>query len=731
MELLDFQVEAEQFLLDCCWRSRKRDIILKSPTGSGKTVILLKMIYDYLQEDSKTIFVWLTPGTVDLEEQSSQRMNELFPSIETQDVYDVIADGFNPKKVPFINWEMITKSGNTAIGKSDRKNLYDRIYEARLDEYQFILVIDEEHLYDTPNARKLIERFQPIHIVRASATARQNNLAEYMNIPIDKVINSGLITKYIIVNEGLPDNDNDNSYDTEAGQLIDFAIEKQNQIRAEYKEKDIILNPLIMIQLPNTSDDLLADVEEYLEEKYAINYDNERLARRLTGRYKGNLTDIKRYDSSVDVLIFKEAGNVGWDCPRAKILVKLRTGMSENFEIQTIGRIRRMPFRMHYDNEILDNAFLYTYDVRFSQSVIEDLDNNAFHNVTVSIKENIQNIVLTKEYKSEDLICFGERELFDTIYKYYGKKYSLTRNKEKNKELLEFNHYSLSTQIETMFYRGEIVDISLEDLRSSDIVKRNIDVDLKIHRADLMHSIKTIADKIGLEYDRTKTILNKLFYKKDLYNKKILALSKKDYYSFIINNTDLIKKDIDEAISQETQQLTLKLPNSTWSIPEKDQVRVTSLDNPRKMEKNIMKEYPYVPSKSRSEKEFEKYVENSDYFKWIYKNGESSDRHFCIVYGNRAKQKLFFPDYILLDCNDKIWIIETKGGEDSNHIDKNIDKEVYNKFNSLKIYASKYKINFGFVRDSEITDLLYLSSSEYIDDLTNDVWVKLDDIFKN
>lgn len=729
MELLDFQVDAEQFLLDCCWRSRKRDIILKSPTGSGKTVILLKMIYDYLQEDSKTIFVWLTPGTVDLEEQSSQRMNELFPNIETQDVYDVIADGFNPKKVPFINWEMITKSGNTAIEKSDRKNLYDRIYEARLDEYQFILIIDEEHLYDTPNARLLIERFQPIHIVRASATARQNDLAEYMNIPIDKVINSGLITKYIIVNEGLKDNDDDNTYVGEAGQLIDLAIIKQSQIRDEYKEKELTLNPLIMIQLPNTSDDLLEEVEVYLDEKYAINYENGRLARRLTGRYKGNLNDIKRYDSSVDVLIFKEAGNVGWDCPRAKILVKLRTGMSENFEIQTIGRIRRMPFRTHYDNEILDNAFLYTYDIRFSQSVIEDLDNRAFHNITVSIKDDIQNIVLTKEYKSEDLIGFGERELYNTIYKYYSQKYDLTRNKVKNKEVLEYNHYSLSTQIETMFYHGEIVDISLEDLRSSDIVKRNIDVDLKIHRADLMHSIRTISEKIGLEYDRTKTILNKLFYKKDIYSKKILDLSKKDYYSFIINNTEMIKKDIDEAISQETQQLTLKLPNANWSIPENDQVRVTSLDNPRKMEKNIMKEYPYVPSKSRSEKEFEKFVENSNYFKWIYRNGESFDRHFCIVYGNRAKQKLFFPDYILLDSNDKIWIIETKGGEDSNHKDKNIDKDVYNKFNSLKNYATKNKINFGFVRDSEVTDLLYISNTEYVDDLTNEVWIKLDDVF--
>lgn len=730
MELLDFQVEAEQFLLDCCWRSRKRDIILKSPTGSGKTVILLKMIYDYLQEDSKTIFVWLTPGTVDLEEQSSQRMNELFPNIETQDVYDVIADGFNPKKVPFINWEMITKSGNTAIEKSDRKNLYDRIYEARLDEYQFILVIDEEHLYDTPKARALIERFQPIHIVRASATARQNNLAEYMNIPIDKVINSGLITKYIIVNEELSDNNDDNSYVNEAGQLLDLALAKQNQIREEYEKNNIVLNPLIMVQLPNTSDDLLEDVENYLEDKYGINYDNGRLARRLTGRYKGNLNDIKRYDSPIDILIFKEAGNVGWDCPRAKILVKLRTGMSENFEIQTIGRIRRMPFRVHYDNQILDNAFLYTYDVKFTQSVIEDLDNNAFHNITVSLKDNVENITLLKEYKSEDLIGFGERELFDSIYKYYNKKYDLSRNQEKNKEILEFNEYSLSTQIETMFYQGEIIDISLEDLRSNDIVSRNIDVDLKTHRADLMHSIKTISEKIGLEYDRTKTILNKLFYKKDLYSKKLLNLSKKEYYSFIINNTDIIKKDIDEAISQETQQLSMKLPNSEWKIPDTDQVRVTTLDNPRKMEKNIMKDYPYVPNKSRSEKEFEKYVETSSFFKWIYKNGESSDRHFCIVYGNRTKQKIFFPDYILLDKNNNTWIIETKGGEDVNHKDKNIDKEVFNKFNSLKNYSNKNHLNFGFVRDSEVTDLLYLSNTIYTNDLTDEAWVKLDDVFK-
>ncbi len=484
-----------------------------------------------------------------------------------------------------------------------------------------------------------------------------------------------------------------------------------------------------MIQLPNTSDDLLKEVEDYLEEKFGINYENNRLARRLTGRHKGNLDDIKRYDSPIDVLIFKEAGNVGWDCPRAKILVKLRTGMTENFEIQTVGRIRRMPYQKHYDNFLLDNSFLYTYDTKFTQSVMEDLDNNAFYNITVKLKPNFDNIILNKEYKIENMIGFGERELFNTIYKFFVEKYFLTKNQAKNKELLQYHDYSNSIKIETMFYQGKIIDISLEDLKESDIVKRDIEVDLKVHKMDFMHSIKTISDGIGIDINRTKIILKKLFYKNDLYNKKILNLSKKEFYAFIINNVEALKKDIDEAINQETEQLTLKCPKSQWLIPCEDQVRIPSLDNTKKMKKNVMNDYPYIPSKSRCEKEFEDYIETSEFFQWIYKNGESSERHFSIVYGNRAKQKLFFPDYILLDKNNNIWIIETKGGEDKNHEDKNIDKNAKNKFLALKKYASNYNIHFGFVRDSEVTGLLYMSNTEYTDDLNKDIWIELDKIF--
>ena len=43
--------------------------------------------------------------------------------------------------------------------------------------------------------------------------------------------------------------------------------------------------------------------------------------------------------------------------------------MSEVFEIQTIGRIRRMPEAKHYGSDLLDSCYLYTLDEKFTESV--------------------------------------------------------------------------------------------------------------------------------------------------------------------------------------------------------------------------------------------------------------------------------------------------------------------------------------------------------------------------
>ena len=69
---------------------------------------------------------------------------------------------------------------------------------------------------------------------------------------------------------------------------------------------------------------------------------------------------MKELNSPIEFLIFKQAIDTGWDCPRASVLVRFREIKSEPFEIQTVGRILRMPQGYHYDNEILNKGYIYT-----------------------------------------------------------------------------------------------------------------------------------------------------------------------------------------------------------------------------------------------------------------------------------------------------------------------------------------------------------------------------------
>mgnify|MGYP001174560007 CR=1 FL=1 len=63
-------------------------------------------------------------------------------------------------------------------------------------------------------------------------------------------------------------------------------------------------------------------------------------------------------DNPIEVLICKQAINIGWDCPRAQILVALRNWGNETFKTQTVGRIMRMPEQIHYNEKILNIILL-------------------------------------------------------------------------------------------------------------------------------------------------------------------------------------------------------------------------------------------------------------------------------------------------------------------------------------------------------------------------------------
>ena len=158
IDLFDFQEEAVLNLIDLTTGNHKQVVTVKAPTGSGKTIILINYIDEYLSNVNKnTAFVWLCPGKGDLEEQSRQKMIKFAPTRNAQNLFDALLNGFTTESTTFINWELVTKTGNKAISDDEKKGLYDRIAEAHRSNIDFVIVIDEEHSNNTAKARDVID----------------------------------------------------------------------------------------------------------------------------------------------------------------------------------------------------------------------------------------------------------------------------------------------------------------------------------------------------------------------------------------------------------------------------------------------------------------------------------------------------------------------------------------------------------------------------------------------
>lgn len=429
--LANFQLKAIKSLLEYMEDDTVNEVILKSPTGSGKTIILTHFMDEYIKGHAKTIFVWLTPGKGSLEEQSKEKMDRYIHNSQTKLLSDIMASGFAENDCCFINWEKLTKKGNNALKDSERTNFLEWIEKAFNQGYEFKVIIDESHTNFTDKADAIVQLFNTDKIIRCSATPIVDKKAKLIEISEEDVITEGLIKKLLVINEDFPqsiETENQTHY------LLEKALIKQRELKQLYLSNNIDINPLIIVQLPNNSDALLESIENYFQSK-GINYENN-LAVWLSGRHE-NLENISNGNSNQVAVIIKQAIATGWDCPRASILVKLRENMDETFEIQTIGRIRRMPEAKHYGNDVLDSCYLYTFDSKFTQGVKNALGKGALEAKTLFIKNEHKSVKLTKEQRTMVTDLRNPRKALRSICLYMQKEYGLTGNKTQNKTKLE------------------------------------------------------------------------------------------------------------------------------------------------------------------------------------------------------------------------------------------------------------------------------------------------------
>lgn len=745
--LFDFQTEASKWLLNNTGNDLEQStLIVKAPTGSGKTIILLDYIDKYL-DYSKTLtsFVWLTIGAGELEEQSKDKMDRLLPSRTSKTLSDAIRNGFDGNDVTFINWEAVNRSVNKATKLGEFKNIIDRITEAHKKGINFILIIDEEHRGNTSSSAEFMLNFSAINTIRVSATPIKNDAALKYEIPESDVIASGLITRAMYVNEDV-DDAKTTEVSTEYAYLLELAIDKRKQIQEEYRKLNKKIRPLVIVQFPDSSNRYIEEVELYLKNQ-GYSYNNGLVAKWLSDE-KINVDKIENEDAEPLFLLWKQALSTGWDCPRAKILVKLRDNMSDSFEVQTIGRIRRMPEAKHYDNEILDNCYMYTFDEEWKEKALNDP--SAFEVRRLSLKEEGRELILKREVRDSSTANFGEREIREILARYFEEKYNLKtgsklslEDKKDNKKKMEADSWIFGTEISRIYLRGRFVKVS--DILSAKETQKGIttrEVSTHDNGRDLMHIINELHGIISISDSVIRSIVKTLFHRQQYRRSdNILALENREWYAFVINNRDRLKDAFREVKSRNLEdnlrykQIPFDFGDIDFFCKEREfripLTEVYKVDSSRKdlkgkyLTKNVYEYYEesMVSNRSSIEQKFEYYCDKCAGIRWFYKNGDKGDKYFSIAYRTGFGQvSLFYPDYIIQMSNGDVWIIETKGGERSGHSD-NIDEMSPVKFEAFKKYVERRhpELKWGFVRD--IGEHLFLNNEKWAEAIAgNKMW---------
>lgn len=393
MHLKIYQENAIEGLLEkakklLSYAGEKR-LVFKSPTASGKTIMMaqfLKQLVDDREVRQPLSFIWTAPRQLHI--QSRKKLESYFEesrALKCSFFEDLDDRKIGEKEVLFFNWESINKADNIYIRDNEQDfNLTTVLERTKEEGRKIILVIDEAHHHATSDiSQGLIQMIGPSLTIEVSATPVLEG-DEKVNVYLEDVKAEGMIKKAVVLNEKFVNLLKKGKIDSDLSGgseelVIDVALKKQEELLKAFQKEKTNIRPLVLIQLPDKIgqlEDTMKDrVIRILKDKYKILTENGKLAIWLSGEHV-NKEDVEKNDSEVEVLIFKQAIALGWDCPRAQILVLFREWHSPIFSIQTVGRIMRMPEpeKGHYGNDILNYGYVYTNlsDIEIKEDIARD-----------------------------------------------------------------------------------------------------------------------------------------------------------------------------------------------------------------------------------------------------------------------------------------------------------------------------------------------------------------------
>lgn len=678
--------------------------VFQAPTGSGKTLMTAKVIEELTTSESKhdLCFLWITIGKGELHIQSKEALEKIFKGFPrvtlVEEEYIGTKDQINPNEVVVVNWEKLRSkdraSGewkNTLMKDGEKRNFLEVLQNTRKHR-KIILIIDESHIGATSErTNELRNEIEASVILEMSATPRlKPDLSEvakgnagFVFVDPTDVISEGMIKKELIINKDI---DKIADSDLESQDVIlEAAFQKREELKKLYEAENSKINPLVLIQLPTSTEgeEKLKNIKAFLFKKglqeQIDKSGNGKFAIWLSDQKSENLEWISEPENEIEFLAFKQAIDTGWDCPRAQILVKLRESHSETFEIQTVGRILRMPEQKHYISDELNTGYIYTN----VQSIIvkkEEYNPNIIKQLKATRREIYTPTLLTSFYRSR--VDYGDiTSSFTQVF-----------DDEISKKI-KLDEFDYNSNIELLKKHGILIDIKKyqqELLLNASLGSSSFDelsgqinspehAKLALAALDIQHlfdnfiksnlgSFKNIKRSLPAVkssiYSWFRRYLGTTNWNQEALTIQSIVISDSNLPMF----TNILSSAIDTYKVIKESEVEAKATAS--EVTYQYEPTPTLFHNQFTDELFDSKKYLYTPcyldiGRLAPERRFESFLEkNESDIVWWLKNGESKKEFFGIRYEYpKGVTHTFYPDY-LVKTPKHLYILEVKHESD-------------------------------------------------------------------
>ena len=631
-------------------------ILLIAPTGAGKTVIGGNLIKTICERTPNVTFIWISIGKSGLHQQSKYKVSKFFPELVSYTPEDIMRRNkmsLEDKEILFMNWEAVaSKSAKTGkwlnlfMQDSDTVNLVNLIQNTKSDGLRIILLVDEAHSKGASvRSKEILNLIGADVTFNITATPRPEQIEEsedqIVEIDSKSVIEEGVIKRALVVNKGIKDSDD------VITSILDVAYRRREQLKSLYAKEGSKVNPLCIIQVPNGEDgvDIVAQVESFFDKK-GITQQNEKLAIWLS-QDKINIKSIEQLDATQEYLIFKQAIDTGWDCPRAQILVKFREVKSEIFSKQVIGRILRMPELKHYKSKDLNQAYIFTNEEYFHVDKPSELP-SALTLPTESIR-------LKKEF--EEVVSYTILPTFP-----YIKLNSMCETRSIMIDFSRYLHDKVNDFVESYRKSGEVITSHIPINLVMELSSENITIqsnrNVKFSISSLEHIITMGIKNVMKDDKETKGIVSYII------GKKPEGVSLQEYLESMVYNLNYLIDKLEEMKNYYTVHPTVNAYDVNVeyvNIPTTLSVNIAPQEN-ETFDKLIYEYFPYRLASKKDKIIIEELEQDENVEWWFYNRTFSYTVGIPVI--REGDMQMYKPRYII-KRNNKLIALDYSTSEEN------------------------------------------------------------------